>query len=117
MSENHLNDKLVKEVLMMELVMHTEKNDIVFHTKKTGMVILVVEIDVGGMTADVVDKLTCSSDDVQPKQMDMRCAHALTELHWRDIHVVPDRREVDQQYFFNRVTPFSSTVKEVDRSQ
>nr|GEW33293.1 hypothetical protein [Tanacetum cinerariifolium] len=35
------------------------------------MVILVVEIDVGGMTADVVDKLTCSSDDVQPRQVDL----------------------------------------------
>nr|GFC70742.1 hypothetical protein [Tanacetum cinerariifolium] len=41
-------DRLVKEVLMMELVMNTEKNDTVFHTEKTGMVILVVEIDVGG---------------------------------------------------------------------
>nr|GFD02538.1 hypothetical protein [Tanacetum cinerariifolium] len=55
---------LVKDVLMMEFVMHTEKSDIVFHTKKTGMLMLVVKIDVGGMTADVVDKLTCSSDDV-----------------------------------------------------
>nr|GFD33302.1 hypothetical protein [Tanacetum cinerariifolium] len=60
MNENHSMDRLVKEVLMMGLVMLTEKNDIVFHTEKTRMVILVVEIDVGGMTADVVDKLTCS---------------------------------------------------------
>nr|GEU99497.1 reverse transcriptase domain-containing protein [Tanacetum cinerariifolium]GEV73769.1 reverse transcriptase domain-containing protein [Tanacetum cinerariifolium] len=43
---------------MMELVMHTEKNDTVFHTENTGMLRLVVEIDVGGMTADVVDKVT-----------------------------------------------------------
>nr|GFD16255.1 hypothetical protein [Tanacetum cinerariifolium] len=56
---------------MMELVMHTEKNDIVFHIEKTRMLILVVEIDVGGMTVDVVDKVTCSSDDVQPKQVDL----------------------------------------------
>nr|GFB52478.1 hypothetical protein [Tanacetum cinerariifolium] len=41
---------------MMELVMHTEKNDTVFHTEKNGMLRLVVEIDVVGMTADVVDK-------------------------------------------------------------
>nr|GEV54698.1 hypothetical protein [Tanacetum cinerariifolium] len=41
---------------MMELAMHTEKNDTVFHTEKTGMLRLVVEIDVVGMTADVVDK-------------------------------------------------------------
>nr|GFB68221.1 hypothetical protein [Tanacetum cinerariifolium] len=96
MSENHSKDRLVKEVLMMELVMHTEKNDTVFHTEKTGMLMLVVEIDVGGMTADVVDKLTCSSNDVQPKKVDLRCAYALTKLHWHDIHVVPDRHEVDQ---------------------
>nr|GEW24533.1 ribonuclease H-like domain-containing protein [Tanacetum cinerariifolium] len=96
MSENHSKDRLVKEVLMMELVMHTEKNDTMFHMEKTGMVILVFEIDVGGMTADVVDKLTCSSDDVQPKQVDLRCTHALTELHWHVIHAVPDRHEFDQ---------------------
>nr|GEY94787.1 hypothetical protein [Tanacetum cinerariifolium] len=49
-------DPDVYEVLMIELVMHTEKNDTVFHIEKTGMLILVVENDVGGMTADVVDK-------------------------------------------------------------
>nr|GFA66465.1 reverse transcriptase domain-containing protein [Tanacetum cinerariifolium] len=48
------------------------------------------------MTADVVDKLTCSSDDVQPMQVDLRCAHALTKLHWHDIYVDPDRHKVDQ---------------------
>nr|GEZ47372.1 hypothetical protein [Tanacetum cinerariifolium] len=63
---------LLKDVLMMELVMHTKKNDTVFHAKKTGMLMLVVEINVGGMTANVVDKLTCSSDDVQPRQVDLR---------------------------------------------
>nr|GEY94878.1 hypothetical protein [Tanacetum cinerariifolium] len=30
------------------------------------------------------------------QKVDLRCAHALTELHWYDIHVVPDRHEVDQ---------------------
>nr|GEV26139.1 hypothetical protein [Tanacetum cinerariifolium] len=97
MIDNHSMDRLVKDVLMMELVMHIEKSDTVFHTKKTGMLKLVVEINVGGMTANVVDKLTCSSDDVQPKQVDLRYAHALTKLHWHDIHVDPDRHEVDQR--------------------
>nr|GEV48309.1 hypothetical protein [Tanacetum cinerariifolium] len=97
MNKNHLMDRLVKDVLMMELVMHIEKNDTMFYTEKTGMLMLVVEIDVGGMTADVVDKLTCSSDDVQPRQVDLRCTHALTKFHWHDIHVVPDRHEVDQR--------------------
>nr|GFC29098.1 hypothetical protein [Tanacetum cinerariifolium] len=103
MIENHS----LKDVLMMVLVMHTEEDDTELHIKKTGMWMLVVEID-GGMTADVVDKLTCSSDvvqprqltcssdDVQPKQVDLRCAHALTEIHLHDIHVEPDRHEVDQ---------------------
>nr|GFB11637.1 hypothetical protein [Tanacetum cinerariifolium] len=90
-------DKLVKEVLMIMLVMHTEEDDIVLHIMKTGMLMLVVEFDVGGMTADDVDKLTCSSDDVQPKQVDLRFAHALSELHWHDTHVDPDRREVYQR--------------------
>nr|GFC79134.1 hypothetical protein [Tanacetum cinerariifolium] len=79
MIENHSKERLVKDVLM------------------TGMLMLLVEIEVGSMTTDVVDKLTCSSDDVQPKQVDMRCAHALTELHWHDIHVVLDRHEVNQR--------------------
>nr|GEV09830.1 hypothetical protein [Tanacetum cinerariifolium] len=60
-----------KDLLMMVLVMHTEEDDMVLHMEKTGMLMLVVEIDVGGMTADVVDKLNCSSDDVQPSQVDM----------------------------------------------
>nr|GEZ27149.1 putative ribonuclease H-like domain-containing protein [Tanacetum cinerariifolium] len=32
---------------------------------------LMVETDVGGMTADVVDKLSCASDVVQPRQVDL----------------------------------------------
>nr|GFB42533.1 hypothetical protein [Tanacetum cinerariifolium] len=96
MNENHSMDRLLKEVLMMELVMHTEKNDTVFHMKKTGMVILVVEINVGGMTADAVDKVTCSSDDVKPKQVDLkkksvqelRVYLKLFQLHIVDIHII-----------------------------
>nr|GEZ33354.1 hypothetical protein [Tanacetum cinerariifolium] len=90
MIDNHSKDRSVKEVLMMVLVMHTEEDDTVLHIEKTGMLMLVVEIDVGGMTADVVDKLNCSSDDVQPRQVDLRSAYALTELHWHDTHVDPD---------------------------
>nr|GFB54134.1 hypothetical protein [Tanacetum cinerariifolium] len=52
---------------MMVLVMHTEEDDTVLHMEKTVMWMLVVEIDVGGLTDDVVDKLTCSSDVVQPR--------------------------------------------------
>nr|GEX83546.1 hypothetical protein [Tanacetum cinerariifolium] len=69
----------------------------VLYIEKTGMLMLVVEIDVGGMTADVVDKLNCSSDDVQPRQVDLRSTHALTKLHWHNTHVDLDRHEVDQR--------------------
>nr|GFC80439.1 hypothetical protein [Tanacetum cinerariifolium] len=68
MTENHSKDGLVKAMLMMVLVMHIKEDDTVLHIEKTGMLMLVVKIDVGGMTADVVDKLNCSSDDVQPRQ-------------------------------------------------
>nr|GEV37347.1 hypothetical protein [Tanacetum cinerariifolium] len=99
MIENHSKDRLVKEVLMMELVMHTKKNDIVFHTETAGLLTLVVEIDVGGMTADVVDKLTCSSYDVQPKQVDLRRKSVqklhvymkLFQLHIVDVHIVQEQ--------------------------
>nr|GEW02670.1 hypothetical protein [Tanacetum cinerariifolium] len=84
---------------MMEPVMHTEKNDIVFNTDKTGMLMLVVEIDVLGMTADVVDKLTCLFDDVQPKQVDLRRKSVqelrvylkLFQLHIIDVHIVQEQ--------------------------
>nr|GFB55055.1 hypothetical protein [Tanacetum cinerariifolium] len=55
----------------MVLVMHTKEYDTVMHIVKIGMLMLVVEVDVVGMTADVVNKLNCASDDVQPKQVDM----------------------------------------------
>nr|GEV38475.1 hypothetical protein [Tanacetum cinerariifolium] len=85
---------------MIELVMYTEKNDTVFHTEKTVMLRLVVEINVGGMTADVIDKVTCSFDDLQLEQVDLKCVHALNEPHLHDIRIVPNKHEVDQQMDF-----------------
>nr|GEX58561.1 hypothetical protein [Tanacetum cinerariifolium] len=66
---------------MIELVMHTVKNDMVIHTEKTRMMRLVVEIDVDGMIDYVIDKSA-------------------------SIASVADNSE----YFFSMVTPFSSTV-------
>nr|GEV59954.1 retrovirus-related Pol polyprotein from transposon TNT 1-94 [Tanacetum cinerariifolium] len=85
---------------MIEFVMHTVKNDMVFHTEKTGMMRLVVEIDVDGMIADVVDKVTFLFDDLQLKQMDLKCVHALNEPHLHDIRVVLNRHEVDQHWSY-----------------
>nr|GFD31281.1 hypothetical protein [Tanacetum cinerariifolium] len=56
MIEYHSVDMRLKDLLMMVLVMHTEEDDIVLHMEKTGMWMLLVEIDIDGMTADVVDK-------------------------------------------------------------
>nr|GFC25521.1 hypothetical protein [Tanacetum cinerariifolium] len=81
---------------MIELVMHTVKNDMVIHTEKSGMMRLMVEIDVVGIIADVVDKVTCSFDGLQLKQVDLKCVHALNEPHLHDILLVPNRHEVDQ---------------------
>nr|GEZ59295.1 hypothetical protein [Tanacetum cinerariifolium] len=41
---------------MIELVKHTVKNDMVIYIEKSGMMMLVVEIDYVGRIADVVDK-------------------------------------------------------------
>nr|GEY28170.1 hypothetical protein [Tanacetum cinerariifolium] len=65
MIENHSKDRLVKEVLLMVLVMHTEEDDMMLHIEKTGMLMLVVEIDVGGMTADVEKVLVIIALKVQ----------------------------------------------------
>nr|GEZ03327.1 hypothetical protein [Tanacetum cinerariifolium] len=84
---------------MMVIVMHIEEDDTVLHIKKTGMLMLVVQVDVGGMTADVVDKFTCSSDDMQPRQEDLRRESVqelrvdlkLFQLQIVDIYIVQDQ--------------------------
>nr|GEV92267.1 hypothetical protein [Tanacetum cinerariifolium] len=81
---------------MIKLMMHTVKNDMVIHIEKTGMMGLVVEIDIVGMIADVVDKVTCLFDGLQLKQVDLKCVYTLNEPHLHDIRVVPNRHEVDQ---------------------
>nr|GEX07962.1 retrovirus-related Pol polyprotein from transposon TNT 1-94 [Tanacetum cinerariifolium] len=81
---------------MIEVVMHTVKNDMVIHTEKTGMPILVVEIKYVGMITDVVDNVTWSFDGLQPEQVDLKYVHALIEPHLHDIRVIPNRHEVDQ---------------------
>nr|GFC15098.1 hypothetical protein [Tanacetum cinerariifolium] len=72
---------VMKEVLMIELVMHTMKNDMVIHTEKTGMMRLVVEIEYVGKIADVFDKATWSYDGLQPKQVDLNSILLLHESY------------------------------------
>nr|GEZ10321.1 hypothetical protein [Tanacetum cinerariifolium] len=57
-------DKLMEHIQLEELMMTDCKNDMVIHTEKTRMMILVVEIEYVGMIADVVDKgmIRCGED-------------------------------------------------------
>nr|GFC44908.1 hypothetical protein [Tanacetum cinerariifolium] len=73
-------------------------NDMVFHTEKTRIMRLVVEIDVDGMIGDVVDKVTSSFEGLKLKQVELMCVYALNEPHLHDIRVVPNRRKVDQHW-------------------
>nr|GEV95559.1 hypothetical protein [Tanacetum cinerariifolium] len=94
MIEYHSVDMRLKDLMMMVLVMHTEDDDTVLHMEKTGMWMLVVEIDIGGMTADVIDKLTCSSDVVQPRRESIQKLHVYLkffQFHIIDIHVVQEQ--------------------------
>ncbi|GJT34962.1 hypothetical protein Tco_0925381 [Tanacetum coccineum] len=63
------------------------ETDKVIYTVDTDIVKLVVEIEIFGMSSDEFDKKTRSSDGLQPKQVDMRCVHALNELHLHEINV------------------------------
>nr|GEU73038.1 reverse transcriptase domain-containing protein [Tanacetum cinerariifolium] len=56
---------------------------------ETNIVKLVVEIESFGMSSDDFDKETVLFDELQLKQADLSCVHALSELHWHEIHVVP----------------------------
>nr|GEX22133.1 hypothetical protein [Tanacetum cinerariifolium] len=118
MIDNHSMDRLVKDVLMMELVMHTEKSDTVFHMEKTGMLKLMVEINVGGMNADVVDKLTCSSDDVQLRQVDL--SHEFAPLRRESVQELRVDLKLFQLHSISLTGSLHSLpllAKEVDRSQ
>nr|GEV20326.1 hypothetical protein [Tanacetum cinerariifolium] len=95
---------------MIELVMHTEKNDMVFHTEKTGMLRIVVEIDVGDMTADVVDKVTCSFDDWQLKQVDLKSLHSLL-LSARELVMHTEKNDM---VFHTEKTGMLRLVVEID---
>nr|GFA90912.1 hypothetical protein [Tanacetum cinerariifolium] len=74
--EYHSLDKKLTDLMMMVLVRQTEDYDMMLHMEKTGMLMLVVEIKVGDITADDVDKLACSTDVVKPRQVDLKFAHA-----------------------------------------
>nr|GEU72765.1 hypothetical protein [Tanacetum cinerariifolium] len=65
------------------------ETDKVIHTMETDIVKFVVEIKSFSMSSDDFDKETVSFDELQLKQADLSCVHALSELHLHEIHIVP----------------------------
>nr|GEV30242.1 hypothetical protein [Tanacetum cinerariifolium] len=86
---------LCKLVLMIDWLGIVKTNK-VNHIVETDIVKLVVKIESFGMSSDEFDKETGSSDGLQPKQADLSCIHALSELYLHEIHVVPSKHEADQ---------------------
>nr|GFB73357.1 hypothetical protein [Tanacetum cinerariifolium] len=70
--------------------------DKVIHTVENGIVKLMVEIEIFGLSSDKFDEETGSSDGLKPEQVDPSCIHALNELHLHEICVVSSKHEVDQ---------------------
>ncbi|GKF51391.1 hypothetical protein Tco_0147858, partial [Tanacetum coccineum] len=60
----------------------------VLHTVKIDMVILVVDVENSGKSADEIDKETVSFGEMQLRKEDWSCVHASNELHLRVVHVV-----------------------------
>nr|GFD46900.1 hypothetical protein [Tanacetum cinerariifolium] len=50
------------------------------HMVMTDMKLLVVEIEIDDITADDVDKVSCSTDVERSKQVDLKFAHSSIEL-------------------------------------
>ncbi|GJX81814.1 hypothetical protein Tco_0331295, partial [Tanacetum coccineum] len=86
-------------VLMIDCLSIVE-TDKVIRTMETDIVKLVVEIKSFGMSFDEFDKVTGSSDGLQPKQADRNYVHALNELHLHKICVVP---RDNSEYFLGSV--------------
>ncbi|GJZ65094.1 hypothetical protein Tco_0621790 [Tanacetum coccineum] len=72
------------------------ETDKVIHTVEFDIVKLMVEIKSFSISSDKFAKETVSSDELQPKQADLSCVHALNELHLHEIHVFPSKHEADQ---------------------
>nr|GFC76932.1 hypothetical protein [Tanacetum cinerariifolium] len=61
-------DKRLNELMMMVLVRQTEDYDMLLHMVTTDMKLLVVEVETDDITADDVDKVSCSTDVEKSKQ-------------------------------------------------
>nr|GFD19673.1 hypothetical protein [Tanacetum cinerariifolium] len=54
------------------------------------------EIESFGMSSVDFDKDTVSFDELQLKQADLSCVHALIKLHLHEIRDVPSKHEANQ---------------------
>ncbi|GJR12594.1 hypothetical protein Tco_0795246 [Tanacetum coccineum] len=79
---------MIEEVLMIDCLSIVE-TDKVNHVVETDIVKLVV-VKSFGMSSDKFDKETGLSGGLQPKHVNLSCIHALNELHFHEIHVVPN---------------------------
>nr|GFA73582.1 hypothetical protein [Tanacetum cinerariifolium] len=89
-------DKRLNELMMMVMVRQTENCDMLLHMVMTDMKLVVVQIETADITADDVDKMSCSTDVDRSKQVGLKFAHSSIELHLHDIYVDQDKHEVDQ---------------------
>nr|GFB57306.1 hypothetical protein [Tanacetum cinerariifolium] len=92
-----LLDKRLNELMMMVVVRQTGDCDMLLHMVMTDMKLLVVQIETADITADDVDKVSCSTDVERSKQVDLKFAHSSIELNLHDIHVDQDKYEVDRR--------------------
>ncbi|GJZ54689.1 retrovirus-related pol polyprotein from transposon TNT 1-94, partial [Tanacetum coccineum] len=69
----------------------------VIHTLETDIVKLVVEIESFGMSSDEFDKETVLVDELQLRQADISCVHALDKLHLHEIRVVSSMKLINDQ--------------------
>nr|GEU72237.1 hypothetical protein [Tanacetum cinerariifolium] len=99
-----LLDKRLNELMMMVLVRQTKDCDMLLHMVMTDMKLLVVQIKTADITADDVDKVSCSTEVERSKQVELKFAHSSIELNLHDFHVDQDKHEVD------RLTDTSSIV-------
>nr|GFC61487.1 hypothetical protein [Tanacetum cinerariifolium] len=61
------------------------------------VLLLAVEIETADITADDVDKVSCSTDVGRSKQVDLKFAHSSIEPHLHDIHLDQDKHEVNRR--------------------
>nr|GEV19189.1 uncharacterized mitochondrial protein AtMg00810-like [Tanacetum cinerariifolium] len=84
MIEYHLVDIRLKDLMIMLLMMHTEEDDVVLHMEKTGMWMLVVEINVGVDTL-MVEKSKLDKDK-EGKAVDPSHYHDADHAGCQDTH-------------------------------